>query len=79
MEDEAGLFAEDPGETRMRVAEGIYADAGDEIEITRARSVVDVAALAAMQNQRITGVVLEQVLLFEIDDGCRSDGRHNSS
>ena len=57
------------------MAERVDADAGDEIEVAAFVDVIDPAALATRQHERIAGVVLEQVTLFEIEDRLRGIGR----
>ena len=46
----------------------------DQVEVAFAVGIVDVAAFAAMQHQRITGVVLQQIILFEIHHMLRFGG-----
>jgi hypothetical protein len=55
----------------MSMTESVHPNAGDEIEITAPFPVVNIAALAARRQQRITGIVLEQILALQIDDGLR--------
>jgi hypothetical protein len=76
VEDEAGLLAKDFGEPGMGIAERVDADAGDQIEISFAGGVVNIAALSAMQHQRVAGVILKQVLFFQVDYGRGRDGCH---
>ena len=49
----------------MGVAEGVDADAGDQVQVALPIGVVDVAALAAAQQERVPAVVLKQILLLE--------------
>ena len=70
-----GLLANHLHQPRMRVPQRVHADAGNQIQVALAGGVVDIATLAASQHQRIARVVLKQILLFEIDDRGRRDGR----
>jgi len=72
------LLANHLHQPRMRVPQRVDADPRDQIQVALARSVIDVAALAASQHQRVSQVVLKQILLFEIDDRGRPDGRGDS-
>ena len=76
VQNQASLLPDHFGELRVRVAERVHADSGDQIEIAFAGGVVNVAAFAAMQHERVAGVVLKQVLLFELDHGRRSGRCH---
>ena len=53
------LFAQHLQDPRVRMPQGIHANTGDRIEIAAPFRVVDVAALSAGQNQRITGIILQ--------------------
>ena len=64
-----GLVANHLHDARMRVAQRVDADAGDEIQVTLALGVLHIASLAARQRQRITGIILEQIFALEFDDG----------
>ena len=68
------LLANHLHQTRVRVAQCVDADAGDEVQITLAGRIENVAALAAVEHQRIAGVVLEQVFAFERADAVESAG-----
>ena len=83
MDHQPGLLADDLGNARMRVAEGVDADAGEQVQVTAAFQVVNPATLAARQHQRIAGIVLQQVLFFQVHDllgalraDRRESGRH---
>ena len=67
MQQQSGLLADDFRQPRMRVAERVDADSGDQIQIALARRVVHIAAFAAMDDQREARVVLQQVLFFQVD------------
>jgi hypothetical protein len=43
------------------MAESVDADAGEEIEVALAGEIVEVAALAAVHNEGIPAIVLEQI------------------
>ena len=60
----AGLLADHLHQARVRVAERVYADAGDEVEVALAGWVKNIAAFAAIQHERIAGVGLEQVFVL---------------
>ena len=62
------LFLNDADDPRMILAERVHADARDEIEISLAVDVPHVRTVAANQNQRVTRVVLQQILTLEFDD-----------
>jgi hypothetical protein len=68
------LLANDLHQARVPVAQSVDANAGDEIQVAFARPIPHIAALAALQHQRIAGVVLEQVLFFEFYGGNRGCG-----
>src|ERR1700676_2767423 len=59
------------GEARVRVAQGVHADTGDQIEIALAGRIVDVTPFSTLQHYRVARVILEQVLLFQIDNRGR--------
>ena len=59
VDQQAGLLADHLEEARVGVSQRVHADSGDEIQIAAAFRVVDVAAFAAGQNQRIAGIILE--------------------
>ena len=65
VQQQAGLLANHFREARVRVAQRVDADAGDEIQIALAGSVVDIAAFAALQKQRIARVILQQILALQ--------------
>lgn len=71
VDEESGLFADHFGDAGMGVAEGIDTDAGDEVEIAFAVEIIEIDAFAAVEDQRVAAVVLEQILLFEFDDLLR--------
>ena len=48
VQNEPGLFANDFGEARVRIAESVYADSSDQVEVAFAGGVVHVAALTAV-------------------------------
>ena len=62
------LLADHLDQARMGVAQRINTDSRDEIQVTLAFDVVNVAALASGQHERIPRVVLEQVIALEIHD-----------
>ena len=68
VQNQRGLFANHLGEPGMGISQRVHANAGDQIEVPVAGGVLYVTAFAAMQDQRVAGVVLDQKLLFEIDD-----------
>ena len=68
----AGLLADHLHQARVRVAQRVHADAGDEIEIALARCIKNVAAFAMIEQQRIAGVGLEQVLALERSHAVKS-------
>jgi len=53
------------------VAQGVDPDTRDEVQILVPVNVVDVASFAAIQHQRVPGIVLNQKLALEIDDLLR--------
>jgi hypothetical protein len=59
MQDQSGLLPNRPYQPGMRVSQGVDADAREQVEITLAGRVIDIATLAAMQNKRIAGVILD--------------------
>ena len=61
-------------DARMVLAERVHADAGDEIEITLAVDVPHVRAVAAHQHQRMTRVILQQILALELNDVLKANG-----
>ena len=63
-----GLLLDHPHDARMILAESIHPDTGDEVEIAFARSVPHVRTVATHQNERMTRVVLEQILTLKVDD-----------
>ncbi len=68
MDHQAGLFAHHFDDARVGVAQARYADAGDEIQVPLAGQIVHIAAFAARQDQRIAGIILEQIIAFQIHD-----------
>ncbi len=58
------LLADHFSEARMRMPQRVDADSSQQIQIALAGSIVNVATFSALQNHRITRVVLQQVLLF---------------
>ena len=75
MDQQAGLFPEYLQHPRVRVAERVDPDARDEIEVAAAIGVVDVAAFAARQNERVPGVILKNVIPLQVHYGLRGDLR----
>ena len=73
MDQARGLFLNGRDDARMVLPQRIDADAGDEIEIALAVDIPHVRAVAALENERMAGVILQQILLFEIDDGLSRD------
>src|SRR6185437_8962593 len=71
VDEKAGLFADDLGHAGVGVAESGDADAGDEVKVAAPGGIVEIAAFAALERERIAGVVLEQVVAFEVDGGLR--------
>ena len=69
MDQQAGLLADDFHDARMGVPERVDADAGEEIEVAAALQIVKVAAFSAGQSERITGIILEQVVALQVHDG----------
>ena len=55
----------------MILAEGVHADARDEIEIALAVGVPHVRTVAANQNQRMTRIILKQIPALEFNDVLR--------
>jgi hypothetical protein len=53
----------------MILAESIDADAGDEVKVPFAVGVPHPGTVAAHQDQRMTSVILEQILAFQFDNG----------
>src|SRR6185312_3838896 len=68
MDQARGLFLNRRDDTRVILPQRIHADAGNEIEITLAIDVPHVGAIAAMEHKRVARVILQQILLFELDD-----------
>ena len=68
MDHEPCLLPDDLQQLRMSMSQGVDADAGDQIEIAFPGRVIDITTLAASQHERVTGIVLEQVLLLQIHD-----------
>ena len=68
MDDLRRLVANDLHDARMRMAQRVDAQSGEEVEIALAFDVIDVHALAARNGQRIAGIGVQQVFLFAIDD-----------
>ena len=58
MDQPGGLVADHPQDAGVSVAQGVDADAGNEVEVAALIDVVGPAALAARQHERIAGVVL---------------------
>ena len=65
------LFANHIYDARMCMAQGVDTDSGDKVEIPVAVHIVDVAPLAAIQHQRVAGIVLQEKLALQIDDLLR--------
>ena len=68
MDQPCGLILNHAHDPRMILAESVYADAGDEIEIPLAGGVPHIRTVAANQNQRMTRIVLEQIPTLEFND-----------
>jgi hypothetical protein len=66
VDQQPGLLANHRDNPRMRVSQRIHADAGDEIQVTMAFQIVNMAALSAREDQRITGVVLQHVIPLQV-------------
>ena len=66
VQQQSGLLADDFGDARMGVTERIDADAANEIEVTVALQIVNVASFATVECERITGIVLEQVFALQM-------------
>jgi len=66
-------------EAGVRVTQSVDADTGEQIEIPFARRVVHVTPFPTLQHYRIALVILEQVLLFQIDNRGRYNGFHRLS
>ncbi len=75
MDQQGGLFADHSHDARMGVTEGVHADAGDQVEIAFAVQIENVAALTAVQDERVSAVILKQVLAFQVDDLLRGNRR----
>ena len=66
MHQQRRLVANHLDDARMRVPQGVHADAGDEVQVAVAVDIVHVASLAAMDHDRIAGVILKKVLAFQV-------------
>ncbi|MGA2119477.1 MAG: hypothetical protein ABSH56_32595 [Bryobacteraceae bacterium] len=71
-------MADDLDDAGMGVAERIDADAGNQIEVTAALQIVHPAPLSARQDERITGIILEEVGALQIHDGLSGAHLRNS-
>ncbi len=68
MQQEARLRADDFGDPRMRVAQRVDTDPGDQVQVSLAREVVEIAALTAGQHERITRIILQQIFALQVHD-----------
>ena len=50
----------------MRITERVHSDAGYQIEVALAFEIIQVAALAARQDDRVPSVVLKEIILLEL-------------
>src|SRR6185369_8204810 len=55
-------------DTRVRVPERVHPNSSEEIEVAAAVRVVQVAALTAREDQRISGVSLQKVVPLQVHD-----------
>ena len=53
---------------RMVLPERIHADSGNEVEITLPAGIPHIRPVAACKHDRVTRVILQQVLRFELDN-----------
>jgi hypothetical protein len=51
------------------MSQRIYPNSGDEIEIPAALGIVYMAALAARDDERVSGIILQEVLAFQVHHG----------
>ena len=68
VDDLRRLFADDPHDARVGVAERVDAQPGEQVEIAFALDVIQVDAFAARHGDRIASVGVEQVFLFAFND-----------
>jgi len=68
MDQQGGLVANHFHNARVRMAQCINADSRDQIEVPVLIDVIEPAALAAGQYQRVAGVILQEILLFQVED-----------
>ena len=66
VEEQGGLLLNHLGDARVGVAEGVDADAAEQVEILAVIETVEVAALAASQRQRVTGVGGHHILTLQL-------------
>ena len=71
------LFADGLYDSRVRVAKGVYAQTGDEIQVAFAVEIEQENAFAAGDDERIAVVGLEQKLAFALDDFLEGAHRRN--
>ena len=63
-----GLFANGTHHTRMRMTKGVHPDSGNQIQITAAIGVVQIATLTAFQHHGITAIVAQYTFAFQRND-----------
>src|SRR5579863_9898874 len=68
MQQQTGLLANELDDSGMRMPKRIDAYPADQVEIPIPLQVIHVAALPAMQDQRVACVILDQIVLLEPDD-----------
>ena len=68
MDGERRLLADGLHDSRVGVAESVYPQTGDEIQVAFAVKIEEKHAFAAGDYQRISVVGLEQKLAFALDD-----------
>src|SRR5262249_19137163 len=72
---QAGLLLDRPHHVRVGIAQRVYTDTCNEIEVSASVSVPEVAAVTAFDRDGIAGVGLRQKLLFEFTDDLMCVGR----
>src|SRR6185312_2714424 len=63
VKNHACLLANDLRNPRVRVAERIYADSANKIQVAVTIRIIHITAFAAPEQQRVASIILEEVLL----------------
>ena len=62
------LFPYDRDNARMILSQRIHTDPGNEVEITLSAGIPHIWPIAACNHDRMAGIILEQILRFELDN-----------